>query len=329
MRFSERRVRTAIAAAAVLGLTGCAPVPVTATTTTAPSTGFGAGVVVVSDVEQPRVTDGTGSFRIVCRQSHSSHDDPLAHRGHRGMSHLHQFFGSTTTDAHSTTESLMSAGSSCNGGTANRSAYWSPAVLDHTGSEVRASWSITYYKSGYRGVPPARVQPPPTGLRMLAGEPSGTGPDTRLSWERHVSWFCQVVGGDVIGERLGEIPVCPAGSELVMSVVFPQCWDGRRLDSPDHRSHMAYPQSGGGCPSTHPVPVPEVTENVHWPVARSTLNWRLSSDPAGVTGGRTGHADWWNGWDPAVVAVWMRHCVNAGVDCHADSLGDGRRLGGS
>ena len=314
--------------------------PATTAPTTAPRTApttsttsvpgqFGPGVVTVADPERAAVTDGVGAFRIVCQQSHSSSDDPLVHPGHPGMSHLHQFFGSRTTDAFSTTASLMQGTSSCKGGTANRSAYWSPAMLDGDGREVPASWAITYYKSGYGGVEPAAVRPMPAGLRMLSGEPARTARDDRPSWERDVFWFCQQPQADLLTPRVAEMPQCPAGSELVMSVQFPQCWDGVRLDSPDHRSHMAHadPSFPGGCPGTHPVPIPAITENVHWDVPASNASWRLASDMYDGPAGRSGHADWWNGWDPAVVEVWMRNCVNAGVDCHAEGLGDGRRLG--
>jgi hypothetical protein len=43
-----------------------------------------------------------------------------------------------------------------------------------------------------------------------------------------------------------------------MQVFFPMCWDGVNLDSPDHRSHMAYSSrfNGGDCPATHPVRLP-------------------------------------------------------------------------
>jgi len=40
-------------------------------------------------------------------------------------------------------------------------------------------------------------------------------------------------------------------------VYFPSCWDGVNLDSPDHKSHVAYPAigdfNGGVCPESHPV----------------------------------------------------------------------------
>lgn len=43
------------------------------------------------------------------------------------------------------------------------------------------------------------------------------------------------------------------------------CWDGKNLDSPNHKDHVAYPVDGpssfattGTCPSSHPVKIPQV-----------------------------------------------------------------------
>lgn len=46
------------------------------------------------------------------------------------------------------------------------------------------------------------------------------------------------------------------------------CWDGKNLDSPDHKSHVAYPIDGphafdgmgvgGQCPESHPVKIPQI-----------------------------------------------------------------------
>jgi hypothetical protein len=48
-----------------------------------------------------------------------------------------------------------------------------------------------------------------------------------------------------------------------------RCWDGVNLDSPDHRSHVAYPESGsfesgGPCPASHPVHIPQILYEVAW-----------------------------------------------------------------
>jgi hypothetical protein len=51
---------------------------------------------------------------------------------------------------------------------------------------------------------------------------------------------------------------CPNG--LRAQVWFPMCWDGVNLDSPDHKSHMAYPTGvgNGNCPASHPVRIPGI-----------------------------------------------------------------------
>ena len=38
----------------------------------------------------------------------------------------------------------------------------------------------------------------------------------------------------------GNLPLCAPGEVAEASIEFPDCWDGRRLDSPDHQAHMTY-----------------------------------------------------------------------------------------
>ena len=54
-----------------------------------------------------------------------------------------------------------------------------------------------------------------------------------------------------------------------MQVFFPMCWNNKTLDSPDHRSHMAYPTryNSGDCPPTHPVRVPGIFYEAIYSVA--------------------------------------------------------------
>jgi hypothetical protein len=114
-------------------------------------------------------------------------------------------------------------------------------------------------------------------------------------------------------------------------IIFPSCWDGVNLDSPDHKSHMAY-ANGGRCPSTHPVNVPEVTQSVLYPVTESNapLRWRLSSDnySSSLPAGYSSHADWFNGWKSDIMDAWVKKCEQSAADCHAHLLGDGRMMTG-
>ena len=65
------------------------------------------------------------------------------------------------------------------------------------------------------------------------------------------------------------MPTRPCKEGIMANIRFPTCWDGVNLDSADHASHVAYPssgtfESGGPCPSTHPVRIPQVFYEVIW-----------------------------------------------------------------
>jgi hypothetical protein len=53
------------------------------------------------------------------------------------------------------------------------------------------------------------------------------------------------------------------------TITFPTCWDGKNLDSPDHKAHVSYPETGtfestGVCPASHPVRLPQLMYEVMW-----------------------------------------------------------------
>ncbi len=270
--------------------------------------------------------DGTGAFRISANYSHFSYDDPIVFPGQPGKSHLHVFFGNSATNAYSTTM-LNGAPSNNDGGTLNRTAYWVPAVIDTaTGAPIQPSLMQVYYKTGYNGVRPQDVQPFPAGLKMIAGDATRTTVEPGPEYSHIINWECN--NGD--GGDFDHLPTtCETGTWLVMEVKFPQCWDGKNLDSADHKSHMAYPSDdGAGCPADHPVAVPEITQRAIYTVpASGTSTWRLSSDNySGGPAGYSGHADWFNGWDQTTMETWVKDCDNAAVDCSMDLLGNGQML---
>jgi hypothetical protein len=107
------------------------------------------------------------------------------------------------------------------------------------------------------------------GFRMITGDPA------LRTMKGTLSGICHRCNGNGEGfapcdsKDTSAFPnrVCPGG--IRASVIFPSCWDGKNLDSPDHRSHMAYSPTGNGladdkCPSTHPVRVPQVMYEVYW-----------------------------------------------------------------
>ena len=117
-----------------------------------PAGSAGVGFVNVRNTgERPGVDpDGIGAFRTVCGYSHMRADDPIVKPNAPGTSHLHTFWGNTATNAHSTAESIASTGNStCRGGTVNRTAYWTPSIIDtRTGTPVAPSSSTSTTRAG-------------------------------------------------------------------------------------------------------------------------------------------------------------------------------------
>jgi hypothetical protein len=288
-------------------------------------------VKAYTGTELPTPSD-IGSFRLPCGYSHMAFDDPIVFPGKPGSSHLHTFFGSTRTDALTTTESLLGANSStCGGGTANQSAYWTPALIDTlTGRALVPTGFLVYYKKGYNNLTNAEITVPPNGLRMVGGR-SATATTAPGPWDPIQARFnCHQNGMD--GPWYNTIPSCPAGAELHLSLAFPNCWDGKNLDSPDHRSHMLDTQSQvtQRCPASHPIPIPRIELNITYMVeaGANASRYRLASDkyPTSEPGGYSFHGDVWIAWNEEIKDTFVKNCINAGKDCHAYLLGDGRTL---
>jgi hypothetical protein len=201
-----------------------------------------------------------------------------------------------------------------------------PAVFDTRTAEIQTpDAGVFYYKTGYN-IDPRVVKPFPAGLRMIAGNKLATAAQPFVDWE------CR----DLTIPNIATIPTnCPVGDAVRLTIIFPQCWDGSNLDSPDHKSHMAYPDyrnppAVSTCPASHPITLPEITEHFDFPVTSTSAPafWRLTSDLYGTSlkGGLSAHADWMNGWDPATMLIIVTKCLNMGVDCGVGSIGNGTEL---
>jgi hypothetical protein len=281
----------------------------------------------VSSTQLPTKSED-GSFREPALISHMNFDDPIIFPGQPGASHLHVYAGPPNIDANSTTAGLAACPSSTNGGgTLNCSAYWSPAMIDTTdGTPVAPSSMLIYYKTGYGGVDTTKIQPVPAGLRMVSGS-SANSTEAGVTVSRFVCYG----GATGVGWQKSIPTNCNTWNTLVMEVSFPQCWDGKNLDSPDHKSHMAE-TTGSGCPATHPVALPHISYEWYYDLAKVDIKrmakWRLSSDnyPASSPGGYSAHGDYWMAWDAATMKQIVVGCLNASMDCHAGPLNNGQEL---
>lgn len=243
-------------------------------------------------------------FSSVCAFSHRGPDDPIVKPNMPGTSHMHNFFGNVTTAANSTFESLSHGDTTCSR-PQDRAAYWVPALFVD-GQEVMPVGINAYYKTGRRD--PSSIQPFPAGLKIVAGNAKATSPQA----SRVTTFGCRRLAAPVSGRAntAASVPTCPTGkgNGLTMSIHFPDCWNGKDLDSSDHASHMAY-SVRGVCPDGYPVPVPALTVHVKYDIAGGP-GVTLASGPF-----YTAHADFFNAWDEPTLTSLVQRCINAQVKC--------------
>lgn len=243
-------------------------------------------------------------FLAECPYTHRLPDDPIVFPGLPGGSHMHSFFGNTSTNAHSTVTSLLNADSSCNP-RIDLSSYWVPTLYADNVPVEPTGTTFYYLGEGVRDDVIARTQPLPLGLRIVAGNAKATQPDDSTISR----WSC-LHAGQVGASK--DFVNCPAGTMLESYLDFPHCWNGRDLDSADHKSHMAYPVAGD-CPASHPVVVPKLRQVLRYPVNGDPARFRLASGP-----GYTMHGDFFNAWPEAEMEQRVRDCIRPIIKCGAD-----------
>ena len=162
-----------------------------------------------------------------CGFSHRNNDDAIALAGQPGASHNHTYIGNMAVDAATTAASLVGGQSTC-GDVGDASAYWVPTLYAGRRA-LRPLVSVGYYVRRTSGP----VQAFPAGLKMIAGDAKAR----RQQPLARVGWAC---GGFGATPRSATVPACPPDRSLHMRVTFPNCWNGRDLDSADHKRHLAY-----------------------------------------------------------------------------------------
>lgn len=302
---------------------------------------WGTGEIPLADP-----TEVVGAFRFLCAPSHNAYDDPIVYPGQPGKSHLHTFFGNTLADANSTYESLRKTGdSSCNN-LLNRSAYWVPAMMNGRGKVVMPDYVAIYYKRLPASSPVCQREGRacialPRGLRYIFGYNMSKPSDSNPFW-----FNCDGPGArsGMFANIAQAAKGCPAGARLGAVIHSPSCWNGTQLDSPDHRSHMAYPSYGDWgyekCPDTHPYVLPTFTLGA-WYTTDASLDrsgnesadadtWYFTSDrmpnmPAAVPG-TTFHTDWFGAWEDSILELWTANCIDKLLSCSGGDLGNGTQL---
>jgi uncharacterized protein DUF1996 len=253
-------------------------------------------------------------FRADCRYSHRKADDPIVFPGLPGASHMHSFVGNKAVDADTVAGDLMRFTATTCQPVVDHSAYWVPTLYEAaTKKPVETTGFRVYYRSLRKSS--KDIMPMPNGLRMIAGDAKKKQPTPRGAQGQ---FYCAFYGpGNVDGDSRsdnGNWPICGKPASLHYMMQFPDCWDGKNLDSPTHKAHVAF-GTDAGCPAGHPVRIPALTFDIAYGAKGSKAGYYLSSDPAGKSASSM-HGDAFVMWDVKAMNQRVRNCIAQRRTCN-------------
>ncbi|WP_193512903.1 DUF1996 domain-containing protein [Streptomyces griseoloalbus] len=298
------------------------------------------------DVVEPKVTKGAsrGTFTSSCGVNENglfNSDNVIAAPGvSNGAHHFHDYIGNQSTNAFSSDEELAKADTSCED-RGDRSSYYWPVLRLQNGTQEQDANSPGGGIEGnageivtpkevtltFVGNPRGEVTAMPRLLRIITGDAKSfvNGPANA-----NASWSCT---GFEDRQLKDKYPLCPQGSDVVRTFDFQSCWDGRNIDSANHRTHMAFADADGTCPSGF-RPVPQLVQRIVYDVdapslddgGRTTPLFAVDSFPEQLHKPVTDHGDFINVFDEDLMQE-MVDCINSGRTCGVGA-GGGEEPGG-
>lgn len=262
----------------------------------------------------------TGSFRSECGRNEigiRNSDNVITSPGQGGGAHhVHDYVGNVSTSAFSTDESLAAADTTCRAG--DRSAYYWPVLRLLDGSSEPDHHGIDAHNVGrvvtpnsvlleFRGNPVSNVVAMPQFLRVVTGNARGLS-SGGVATER-VQWSCSGERDHVASRQY---PMCPNGQQVVRVFDFPSCWNGRTVDSPNHRAHVVFPAADGACPAGT-FPVPQLHIELSY-VVPDGVRYAIDSFPDEHRSPISDHGDFINVMPNALMAE-AAECINSGRHC--------------
>ncbi|KAL6705839.1 hypothetical protein ACN47E_006299 [Coniothyrium glycines] len=284
-------------------------------------------------------------LRFACSQLVVERTDPLVNPGMKYTPHLHQIVGGDAFNVTMDPATDLAKTSTCTSCSfvQDKSNYWTAVMFfkAKNGTYIRVP---QIGNGGPQGklindggldvyyIPSGKTTAFKKGFRMLAGSATNTdNSKVKLSNICHRCWTSSsentfIGGAPCTGSDTVAIPKDPKCKLIRQTIIFPTCWDGKNLDSPDHQSHVAYGQGsgangGGACPSTHPVKLPQIMYELMWDVnkfADQSLWPTDGSDPFVYSmniGGAAAHGDYVFGWEADSLQKAMDNACNLNTAC--------------
>ncbi|MEV0174594.1 DUF1996 domain-containing protein [Streptomyces sp. NPDC050803] len=254
-----------------------------------------------------------------------------------GAHHFHDYIGNQANDAFASDEDLAAAGTSCENEGDKSSYYWPVLRLQNGtqeqdanapggGIEGNAGEIVTpaQVTLTFEGSPQGEVTAMPRLLRIITGDAKAFVNGTANA---NASWSCT---GFEDRQLKDKYPLCPDGSDVVRTFRFQSCWDGRNIDSANHRTHVAFAAADGSCPAGFQA-IPQLVQRIVYDVdtpsvadgGRTTPLFAVDSFPEQLHKPVTDHGDFINVFDEDLMQE-MVDCINDGLQCGAGAApGDG------
>ncbi|MFI6444141.1 DUF1996 domain-containing protein [Kitasatospora sp. NPDC050543] len=278
---------------------------------------------VTPNVKKPaRTGTASGSFTSKCGLNENRHLNPdnviVAPGVSNGAHHMHDYVGNLATDAFSSNAKLAASGTTCTNG--DKSAYYWPVlrVFDGTnekdakapggGKDRNVGKILTPVEAGitYTSATGNKVQAMAQFMRIITGDAKAF---TNGSANVRASWSCT---GFEDRQVVDKYPVCPQGSKVVRSLKFPDCWDGKNVDSANHRTHTAFSNAAGACPKNFKA-IPQLEERIAYNVPVGS-RFAVDSFPEQLHNPITDHGDFINNMNKGLMDQ-MVSCINDGRRC--------------
>lgn len=221
--------------------------------------------------------------------------------------HVHTFYGPPLVSPSVTTEDLLATDLSEHSGLVeeNKSLYWHPSIYRVSSDGVFTLDDIYYASVYYFWDTRSRKQTQafPKGFRMIAS-------DRAAFTECVVGNFkpCTRPDGCAIPEGVTTFFPSQACDMLEITMDFPSCWDGR-LDSPNHKNHMAYPdEEDDSCKAPHNKQVATLSISIY--IKNYDGGYHTWSDMSDQF-----HTDYLAGWDVDLMQTFLEGCKTDTDNC--------------
>ncbi|KAI9830030.1 MAG: hypothetical protein M1819_005860 [Sarea resinae] len=264
--------------------------------------------------------------------------DPLVNPGELGT-HVHSIKGPDTFGMSSTYDDLMAGNCTSCDVAQDKSAYWTPALYfmgsdGQTELVPEVSGFLAYYFLN-KANDSDHITAFPAGFKMLAGDTDrrNMSIDTTLPQSKWPT-ADEAVQTDLMQRAIGfncldysKAPESSLGRHFLpdkeyldancvdgvrFELMFPSCWNGKDLDSPNHRDHVAYPNlvMNGDCPTGFGVRLPslffETIISTDKFVGKDGQFVLANGDPTGFGY----HGDFMSGWEPSVLQNAVDNCLD-------------------